>query len=545
MKSRFFISLTIVFLFISLSSFSQLTTDDKKAIDDLFIAWNQPDHPGGSIGIMKDGKLIYAEAFGLSSLEYLVPNTFGTQFNIASVSKQFTAFGIALLELRGELSLEDDVRKYIPELPEFEQIIRIRHMLNHTSGMRSLHSMLQLAGWRGDDARSNADLLRFMIRQKDLNFIPGSEYMYCNTGYILASEIIERITGEEFTAWINKEIFIPMGMTNSYIEENYANIVKNNATSYRQISGGGFDRSIEYWGYIGSGNMHTNARDLLTWLGELRNPKSKWKATFDLMKVNGILNSGETIKYALGVNVDQYKGENRIQHGGSIGGFRSNVSTFPDHKLDIVVLTNFSRGSAGAKASQIANIILGKEASDSNNQPKSIRIDNAVFDKFTARYAVGNSSIDIFRIGNTFYAEMKGEKRFRISASSENEFFSSTKDIRFKFNKGSMTLIRETEQNCGRIKSFVANPDKLKQLSGTYFSDELQTQYNLYIKDGILFAYHNRHGEFEIRKVRDDEFNGSPSYFNFFKVSRTKKEKVNGIHVTNSRVRNLWFEKVK
>lgn len=290
MKSRFFISLTIVFLIISLSSFSQLTTDDKKAIDDLFIAWNQPDHPGGSIGIMKDGKLIYAEAFGLSSLEYLVPNTFGTQFNIASVSKQFTAFGIALLELRGKLSLEDDVRKYLPELPEFEQIIRIRHMLNHTSGMRSLHSMLQLAGWRGDDARTNADLLRFMIRQKDLNFIPGSEYMYCNTGYILASEIIERITGEEFTAWINKEIFIPMGMTNSYIEENYANIVKNNATSYRQISGGGFDRSIEYWGYIGSGNMHTNASDLLIWLGELRNPKSKWKATFDLMKVNGILN---------------------------------------------------------------------------------------------------------------------------------------------------------------------------------------------------------------------------------------------------------------
>ncbi|MCK5401707.1 MAG: serine hydrolase, partial [Flavobacteriaceae bacterium] len=204
----------IIVLFVSCISqltYSQLSPSQIKQIDSIFISWNTPNHPGGTVGVMKNNKVIYSKAFGLASLEYLVPNTQNTLFNIASVSKQFTAMGIVLLHLQGKLSVDDDIRKYLPELYQFKEIITIRHMLHHTSGLRSLHAMLGMAGWRGDDSRTNADLNRFMLKQKDLNFKPGDEYLYCNTGFMLMVNIIEKVTGEEFSSWMNKSVFEPLG----------------------------------------------------------------------------------------------------------------------------------------------------------------------------------------------------------------------------------------------------------------------------------------------------------------------------------------------
>ena len=213
---------TLLFLLIftfTLTASAQLDRSVEKDIDQLFIDWNRPNHPGGAVGVVQDGKLVFLKSYGLASLEYLVPNATGTRFNIASVSKQFTAMGIVRLHLQGKLSVEDDVRKHIPELPDFGQTVTIRHMLHHTSGMRSLHSMLALAGWRGNDARTNEDLMRFMLDQRDLNFVPGDEYMYCNTGYILMAILIEKISGEKFSTWMKKEIFSPLGLNDTYVED--------------------------------------------------------------------------------------------------------------------------------------------------------------------------------------------------------------------------------------------------------------------------------------------------------------------------------------
>jgi len=230
-------------------------------IDSLFISWNQPNHPGGSVGIMKEGKVIFSRAYGLASLEYLVPNTPDTRFNIASVSKQFTCMGIVLLHIQGKLSFDDDVRKYLPELPVFEDPITIRHLIHHTSGMRSLHALLEMAGWRGDDSRTNEDLFRFMKNQKDLNFKPGEEYLYCNTGYMLMADIIEKITEEKFAVWMHDNVFEPLEMINTYVEDDYSRVVPVNATSYYGSASHGFSRAVEYWGYVGSGNIHSTTND--------------------------------------------------------------------------------------------------------------------------------------------------------------------------------------------------------------------------------------------------------------------------------------------
>jgi len=359
-----------LFLLLALLSLSIQAQDfNNGKLDSLFADWNKPYHPGGAIAVTQNGSVIYSNAFGLASMEYDVPNTPETIYNIGSVSKQFTALGIVILDLQGKLSVDDDVRKHLPELPDFGKQIKISHLLHHTSGMRSLHDMLGLAGWRSDDSRTNADLLRFMTKQKELNFAPGDEHLYCNTGYMLMADIIERVSGEKFPDWSKENIFKPLGMKDSYIEDDYSRIVANNATSYNAKSKD-FSRAVEYWGYVGSGNMHSTTADLLLYLKNYHQPHDDWKAAFHKMRTLGVLNNGDTLDYAFGVKLDRYKEENRVQHGGAIGGFRAFIASYPEKELDIVVLSNFSASSPNTKADQIADIILNK--TDMENKPSGV-----------------------------------------------------------------------------------------------------------------------------------------------------------------------------
>jgi len=541
--------LSILFsVLISQTLFAQLSEDKITKIDSLFASWDMPNHPGGSIGIMQDGKLVYSKAFGLASLEYLVPITYDTQYNIASVSKQFTAFGICLMQLRGQLSVDDDIGKYLPELPKFKNSITIRHLLHHTSGLRSLHTLLRLAGWRDDDSRTNEDLMRFMKKQRDLNFVPGSEYMYCNTGYIFMAEIIERISGEEFTEWMDKNVFKPLGMYHTYVERHYNHVVKNNATSYDTTGNGEFKREVEYWGYVGSGNIHTNVSDLLIWLEQLRNPDAKWKDEMDLMKTTDNFNNGKHNKYAFGVNIDQYKNENRITHGGSIGGFRSRVCTYPDRKFSIAILTNFSSSNPAKKAEAITDIILDKKPTEPRIKP--FKLSNEQFDSYAGRYLLSDSSskmLDVYRIGKSFFIEEYRQNKIKIIPVSKNKFVDDDKRLEISFHIGldsalTIEYMNQQQWEGKRIKKFIADKQLLKEICGTYWSQELETQYVIYLQDGKLMGHHARHGEFSIRYVHDNEFNGKPSFFNFFKVERNKSGNITGIYVTNSRVRDLWFK---
>ena len=346
--------------------FAQLSDEKAAQIDSLFISWNSPGHPGGAVGIMQGDKVVYSKAFGLASLEYLVPNTPGTIFNIASVSKQFNSFGMVLLHLKGKLSLDDDVRKHLPELPDFGDTITIRHLIHHTSGMRSLHALLGLAGWRGDDSRTNQDLFRFMKNQTDLNFPPGSESLYCNTGYMLMADIIEKVTGEKFTDWMRENVFSPLGMIHTYVEDDYARIVPSNATSYYGNEESGFSRAVEFWGYVGSGNIHSTTDDLMKWLHNYYDPHPDWEKAFRMMLTKGILNNGDTLDYAFGIVVEDYKGHTLLQHGGSIGGYRSYVQAFPEEELSIVLLTNFSSSDVVSRSVRIADLMLGTEPEETS-----------------------------------------------------------------------------------------------------------------------------------------------------------------------------------
>ena len=466
---RFILKFSFLVLTISFSNLllGQISQQQIQQIDSLFLSWNQPNHPGGSIGIMKNGEIIYSKAFGLASMEYLVPNAPNTIYNIASVSKQFTSMGILLLEKEGKLSIDADIRTYLPELPDFGEKITLRHCMHHTSGMRSLHALLQMAGWRDDDTRTNADLYRFMKQQKELNFKPGSEYLYCNTGYMLMADIIENITGEKFAVWMKKQVFDPLGMTYSYVEDAYNRVVPNNATSYNKNKDG-FRRAIEFWGYVGSGNIHSTTQDLLKWMNNFHQAKEGWTNLFERMRTVDLLNNGDTLRYAFGVDTKAYKGEKKVGHGGSIGGFRSNVVTFPEHQLNIVVLSNFSRANAGAKVYKIADILLGKKKEVVNS--------------------------------NTTMDEVINYKPFSESMQS---------------------------------------------VAGTYYSPELDTHYHIKVEKFQLMGNHSRHGHFSIEIIDENTLEADFWAFKDIKIKRKKNNEIEGIFVSNGRVRNMWFYKAQ
>ncbi len=558
MNLKYLISLLV--LIIALNANAQITEKQMNQIDSLFIDWNKPNHPGGAIGIMKNDKIVFSRAYGLASLEYLTPNSPETIFNIASVSKQFTAMGIVLLHIQGKLSIDDDIRKYLPELPDFGEKITIRQMLHHTSGLRSLHAMLGLAGWRADDSRTNEDLYRFMKMQRDLNFKPGSEFMYCNTGYMLMVKIIENITAEKFPDWMTQNVFEPLGMIHTYVEDQYNRVVRNNATSYHQLTNGNYQRAVEYWGYVGSGNMHSTTTDLLKWLNNFNAPQTHWEEPFKLMKTLDKLNDGSDNNYAFGLFINKHLGPDIIQHSGAIGGFRTYAGTFPDEKLSIAVLTNFSSSSSGSKANQIFGILLPKLGAD-NSEPvkkndsfKTIELSNDELKKFESNYwnDKDNYARKIYLRNDTLRYSRSSANESSIVPIGNDEFqmLTTAADLKVTFETNGKQKSMYVSVNGGKpsvLYDFEARSITTKDLlsyTGTFYSPELETSYKIYLKEDTLFCHHARHGDFKMKVLKQDVLE-SEWPMAISKYKRDKEGQVIGIYVSNGRVRNLWFEKQK
>ena len=369
----------------------QINDGFKHRMDTLFQDWNMGNHPGGVVGVINSDKIRYLNAFGNANLEYNVPNNTETLFNIGSISKQFTALGIVLLQQKGLLSLADPVKKYLPGFPVFQKPITLAHLLHHTSGLRDFHDLLAMAGWRGDDFRTNEDILRFVQKQTDLNFEPGENFMYSNTGYVVLAKIIEEVTNEDFKTWMQRNIFVPLQMQHTYVEDNYQRVVANKAASYYHSHERVFETAQGYWAYTGAGNVYSNTEDLLKWATNFYNPQKGWEESFKMLQVLGKLNNGEFLTYANGIYVDEMFGKKRIQHAGVVGGYRSFLSIYPEAELGIVVLTNFSNAPFGEKADDIAGILFSesrqrtqplvnttKDREEENPQPLPLQLNKYV-----------------------------------------------------------------------------------------------------------------------------------------------------------------------
>ena len=337
-----------------------MTTHDRLEVkvDQLFAEWDKPDSPGVALAVTKNGKVLYTHGYGAANLEYDIPITPTTVFDIASVSKQFAAFAIATLAHEGTLSLDDDIRVHLPDVPDFGNIITIRHLLHHTSGLRDWVQSLVIAGVAMEDVISFKHILKMARHQKALNFEPGEAYLYSNTGYNLLAEIVERVTGDSFRVWTDANIFKPLAMTNSHFHDDHQMILKNRAYSYQAVENGGFKHAINNTTALGSSSLYSTVEDLAKWMLNFDDTQIGEQTVIEQMHQRGVLNNEKQISYALGLNIGEYRTLKTVDHSGSWRGFRSHLIRFPEQKFGVVILCNLDTFNPLRLAEKVADLYL-------------------------------------------------------------------------------------------------------------------------------------------------------------------------------------------
>ena len=550
-----FLCLLLLQFFPSALSAQSLPEGFAGRVEEVFAAWNKETTPGGVVGVVSKGELVFSRAYGMASLEYEVANTTETIFNIASVSKQMTAYSMILLAQQGKLSLDDEVRKHLPEMPDFGDKITIRHLLHHTSGLRNFQNMLAMAGWRTGESMTNEDLLRFLSKQQELNFKPGEEYLYCNTGFNICTTIVERLTGQSFQDWTRENIFLPLGMEHTGYREDLEAVHKNTATCYNGNLVRGFRQPLKYWTYMGNGNVYTTLADLTKWLGNFASHEVGGAKGIATLVEPGVLNNGEQLSYALGIGVGKYRGVMRYSHGGSVGGYRSNMVYFPDYELGVIVLSNFSGADPGGKVRALTDLLLADqlaaaapvEESTEADKQAAVEVDASVVEPCLGRYYVEGAMVEFGRQNEQLFVFAKGVTPVPISVapSSATTFFSPNVDLKMKVvhpegkNSTRQLLV---DFNGDRRRGFQLYEGDLDEtLAGVYYSPELDTRYEIVLEGDSYRVFHQRHTTFALLPVSADRLVGTAYFFSDVDIQRNSDGGVEGLRVSNGRVRNLWF----
>ncbi len=334
-------------------------------VDRLYAAWDRPGSPGCALGVVQNGNFVYERGYGMANLDYDIPNGPRMVYYVGSDSKQFTAASIALLVLDGRIALSDDIRKYIPELPDYSKTygvpITIDNLVHHTSGIRDIYVLMELSGLRMEDVMPDSAALALIERQKELNFKPGTEYLYSNSGYWLLGQIVKRVTGKSLRVFADERIFQPLGMTHTHFHDDPGHPMKNRAMSYMPDTTvvGGFRISyLQNFDKIGAGGLYTTVEDLLKWDENFYTHKVGGDALQALIHTRGILGGRDTITYAFGNEVSKYRGLRTDEHGGSLMGYRAHILRFPDQRFSVIETCNLGTIDPGSLAHQVADIYL-------------------------------------------------------------------------------------------------------------------------------------------------------------------------------------------
>ena len=531
----------------------------EKQIDQLFAVWNNPESPGAAIAVVQDGRIVYAKGYGIANLEYNIPITPSTVFHIASVSKQFTTFSVLLLASEGRLSLDDDIRKYIPEVPDFGKTITLRQLAHHTSGLRDQWNLLAMAGWRLDDVITKEHILKLVSRQQDLNFNPGDAFLYCNTGFTLLAEVVARVSGQTFAEFTRERIFKPLKMTNTLFYDDHEKIVKNRAYSYySDISG--LKKSGLSYANVGATSLFTTVEDLSQWAMNFENPVVGNRDLFEQMNERGILNNGDTISYALGQDVGIYKGLKFISHGGADAGYRTFLGRFPDHRFSVIVFSNEASFNPGGLAMKISDIYLkdkfvvkkkAETSSDTSAESKSFIGNAELLRLYCGQYELQPGVIvTITQDDDKLYAEAPGLSKILLSQFTESDFAikgMDTKVVFLKNEKGEVDKMKVymngQETLAPKIKPFDPDSIDLSVFTGSFYSPELSTAYTFHVKLGKLIASHPRISDFVLTPVKPDQFSCDQWFFGQVNFVRDEKNNIIGCKVSSGRVKDLWFEK--
>ncbi len=514
-------------------------------VDRVFERFNRSDTPGCVVGVAVDGEPVLVKAYGMANLEYGIRLRPDTVFESGSVAKQFTAAAIALLCQDGKLSLDDPVRKHVPELPDFGTPILIRHFLNHTSGLRSQWPLLSLSGRpTGLVVHTVDEILELVGRMKELNFEPGEEHLYNNTGYTLLGVVVARVSGKSFDAFCQERLFKPLGMTRTRWREDFRTIVPDRATAYGRRPDGSFTTNMSFTNVIGNGGLLTTAGDLLIWNENLDDPRVGGKALVDQLETRGRLNDGFENEYAQGLVVTTYKGLREVSHGGSTAGYQTFLARYPGERLSIAVLSNVSGSGPAGLAHQVADIYLaGKVKEPEKLVAVAVPVETLKRYVGTYREPLTDAAmkVELDKDGKTL--RIAGQA---VAPLSTTTFTSLDGSRRAVFEAGPAGAPLKVTESDGRSKprlweavpAFAPKPEDLEAYAGIYYSEEIDTTYTLYVEDDKLKVRYRPAQRFTLAPLYADAFGEGGDVMRF---TRDASGRVDGFLVYAGRVRHLRF----
>jgi CubicO group peptidase (beta-lactamase class C family) len=535
----------------------------EQAVDSIVSDWTSPTDPGLAVAVVW-GESVFTKGYGMANLEHGVPITASTAFNLGSVSKQFTGFAVAMLVDQGLISLDADVRTYLPEL-KIKEKVSVRQLVDHTSGFRDEANLLGITGYWMEDAVTPEEVLRMLLRQEELMFSPGGQWEYSNSGYTLLAEIISRVTGVPFVEWTESKLFAPLGMKDTRFLPDRTRVIPHMAVSYDIGADNSFIRTPVSYSNVGPTNLVTTADDLVKWARNLLQPTIGSRCVLQLYGIPGVLTSGDTTDYAFGQFVGERRGLRRFLHSGTIGSFNCGMVRYSDQQFVIAVLSNSSLIKPITVANQITDVLLKDDfeaiesladKSDTARSGKKEAEPKAVpLSTYVGKYRLQET-------GKVLEITKEEEILFLVNISDHPLPLMSDKNGGFSLGGGVGAKVTfdldENDQSvqmvlyfgatllaAPRVHVFDMPPDKLNTFSGLYYSEELIAVYDLAVESGKLLAKHCRYPDIELTPMDSLAFTGSKQWLRDVSFEKDPQGRINGFRASSARAKNVYFRKLE
>ena len=521
-----------------------LPDSTRVAINRVFATWSASNSPGCAVGVARNGETLFQNGYGMANLEHDIPITPSSIFHVASISKQFTAMAIMLLAADGKLSLDDEVRKHLPELPDYGHPITIRHLLTHTSGLRDQWDLLAMARGRFEENRiTEADVLEIVTRQKALNFVPGSEYLYSNTGFTLLGTIVRRVSGKSLRAYADERIFQPLGMRDTHFHDDYTMVVRGRAAGYAP-AGRQWRVSLPNFDTYGATSLFTTVGDLLKWEANFGKPVVATAALLEQMMASATLSNGDTTAYGLGISTEVYRGTRLIGHGGADAGYRSYEGRVPEHGLAVVVLCNAAPANPGGLARGVIDVLVGTKLAGLTPPVRpALSLTAAQLAPFAGVYAnpVTGAVQVITQRGDTLMLGPRAGPVLIPLTRNRFKVMGQPVELEFRGDTGVQYSTAWPPRQPIRVRKVApalaqATRAELERYAGSYYSEELGASYVVTAGDSTLTLKTRGGNDRTVRMVYGDTFAGD------YLLRFTRKGgKIDGMLMSSGRVRGVRF----
>jgi CubicO group peptidase (beta-lactamase class C family) len=514
-------------------------------VDAIFAEYDRTDSPGCAVGVFQDGRIEYTRGYGMANLEHALANSPQTVFDIGSTSKQFTVFAVLLLEADGKLSIDDDVRKYVPELYGYGPTITIRQLMQHTSGLRDYLGLFWLRGIETEDLTTDEDALEVIVRQETLNFEPGSEYLYSNSGYFLLSQIVKRVSGKTLSEFAEERIFAPLSMRHSRFHGDHRRIVPRRATGYDEGENGDFVIDMSDYEQTGDGAVYTTIEDLFLWDQNFYQPKVGTAEMLERMQTKGKLSNGEPIDYGLGLTMREIRGLKTVSHGGSWAGYRAQLLRFPEERLSVACLCNLGATNPSELARKVAEVVLAEkmtpETRTESAERTQIELTPDALKAFAGTFWEKNEGYAFVSASETrLVADVYGS-RIELAPISATTFFAEI-GVDVEFEGLDRMVVRAGSQEpvtYERIETWT--PGDVSEFAGLYESGEIGATLEIVHEDGALRARHRTIPDDPFRPTRTDSFAVAGLELRFTRDGG----RVSGFTLDMGRVKGIRYERIR